>query len=65
MQLQVKLYEEWVEVMRDYSTVFCTHDDVEESYFNGKSAKERSAEVFKYFFKKFILESLSFDSLYF
>jgi hypothetical protein len=28
MQLQAKVYEEWVEVMRDYSTVFCLHSDM-------------------------------------
>ncbi len=30
MQVQAKVYEEWVEVMRDYSTVFCMNN-VDES----------------------------------
>ncbi len=42
MQLQAQLYEDWVEVMKDYSTVFCSGDQDDE---DSESAKERSAEV--------------------
>ncbi len=42
MQLQARLYEDWVEVMKDYSTVFCSGDQDEDSSDN---AKEKSAEV--------------------
>lgn len=42
MQLQAQLYEDWVEVMKDYSTVFCCADQEEE---DSDGAKERSAEV--------------------
>lgn len=51
MQLQARLYEDWVEVMKDYSTVFCSGDQDEDSSDN---AKERSAEVnlYKYINKE-------------
>jgi hypothetical protein len=31
MQVQAKVYEEWVEVMRDYSTVFCMNSNQDDS----------------------------------
>jgi len=42
MQLQGQLYGDWVEVMKDYSTVFCTTDQTED---DSETAKEKSAEV--------------------
>lgn len=30
MQIQAKVYEEWVEVMRDYSTVFCLNSNMDD-----------------------------------
>ena len=41
MHIQAKLYQEWIDVMRDYSTVFCS-EDMED---NAK-AIERSSEVY-------------------
>lgn len=41
MQVQCKIYEEWMEVMSDYSTVFS--DDrrgVSENYFNAQGGEE-------------------------
>jgi hypothetical protein len=48
MQIQTKLYEEWVDIMKDYSTVFCSDGNeeiLEEKDSEGKSALERSADV--------------------
>jgi hypothetical protein len=48
MQIQTKLYEEWVDIMKDYSTVFCsdTNEELQEGKDpEGKSALERSADV--------------------
>lgn len=48
MHIQAKLYEEWVDIMKDYSTVFCAEDNEVvnlEKDLNGKSAMERSADV--------------------
>lgn len=39
MQVQAQVYEEWVEVMRDYSTVFCHNDDIGSS--KGSSQQQR------------------------
>jgi hypothetical protein len=34
MQVQCKIYEEWIEVMSDYSTVFSEGRGVAEHYYN-------------------------------
>lgn len=46
MQVQAKVYEEWVDIMRDYSTVFCSNNGNEDDE-GSDLAIEKSAEVYK------------------
>ena len=50
MHLQAKLYDEWIDIMRDYSTVFCADDNDELNHekdlTTGKSAMDKSADVY-------------------
>lgn len=42
MQVQCKIYEEWIEVMSDYSTVFSEGRGVAENYFETSDDQEDS-----------------------
>jgi tubulin polyglutamylase TTLL5 len=49
MHIQSKLYEEWMDVMKDYSTVFCSNDPTSEEIkedHQSNNGMERSAEVY-------------------
>jgi tubulin polyglutamylase TTLL5 len=48
MHIQSKLYEEWMDIMKDYSTVFCSNDPTDEIKVvnQNDSGMERSAEVY-------------------
>jgi hypothetical protein len=40
MQVQCKVYAEWIEVMSDYSTVFSENRGVAENYYSEETAEE-------------------------
>jgi hypothetical protein len=44
MQVQAKVYEEWVDVMRDYSTVFCHNQQLQNDCEGNNDTKESKRE---------------------